>query len=206
MAPPTQDSAEPEQGTRTPGLRAPGIPILLALIVMGMGIPAIYRWQSKVLGNERDKMLASVPDEPKARLGKWFQFGQPPILEALLASRFSAERPWIVSHMVAPEEEGQPPEIWGIDQQTITTDMVVLDGMVVRVILPAPEVMDRDVLVGDSALGVQVFEAPGPPDPRIMLRKRVEYAIERLMRVLPQEIPGALISVEVGGLVRPREE
>ena len=125
---------------------------------------------------------------------------------SMRASRFSAERPWIVSHVVAPEREGLPPEIWGIDQRTITADMVRLDGMVVRVVLPAPEIMARDVLVGDNAMGVQVFEAPGPPDPRILLRKRVEYAIERLIRVLPQEIPGARISVEVGGLVRPREE
>jgi len=209
MAPPTQDSTQPtesERPARTLGLRAPGLPILLALIIMGMGIPAIYRWQSRVLGNERDKMLESVPDQPEARLGKWFQFGQPLILEALLASRFSAERPWIVSHVVAPESEGKPPEIWGIDQQAITKDMVVLDGLDVRIVLPAPEIVARDVLVGDNALGVQVFEAPGPPDPRILLRKRVEYAVERLIRVLPEEIPGARLSVEVGGLVRPREE
>lgn len=203
MAPPTLDST---RRARYSGPRAPGLPMLLAVVVVGMGIPAIYHWQSRVLGHERDQMLEDAPDQPEARLAVWFQYGQPPILEALLASRFSAARPWIVSHVVAPEREGLPPEIWGIDQQTITEDNVLLDGLVVRVVLPAPEVMARDVLVGDNAMGVQVFEAPGPPDPRILLRERVEYAIERLIRVLPQEIPGARISVEVGGLVRPPEE
>ncbi len=180
--------------------------MLLALVVVGMGIPAIYHWQTRVLGHARDQMLDAAPHEPAARLGVWFQYGQPFILEALLASRFSAEHPWIVSHVVAPEREGQPPEIWGIDQRLITTDNVVLDGLQVRVILPSPQIMARDVLVGDNAMGVQVFEAPGPPDPRSLLRRRVEYAIGRLIRVLPEDIPGTRISVEVGGLIRPWEQ
>ena len=209
MTPPTQDSTQRKelgQRTRDSGPRAPGLPLLATVVVVGMGIPAIYHWQTRVLGHERDEMLEAAPHEPAARLAVWFQFAQPMILEALLASRFSAERPWIVSHVVAPEREGLPPEIWGTDQRAITKDTVLLDGLVVRVVLPAPQVMARDVLVGDNAMGVRVFEAPGPPDPRILLRRRVEYAIGRLIRVLPQEIPGTRISVEVGGLVRSPEE
>ena len=209
MAPPTQASTSPPvagQRPRYSGLCAPGLPLLSALVVLGMGIPAIYHWQTRVLGHERDRMLAAAPHEPRARLGVWFQYGQPFILEALLASRFSAQQPWIVSHVVAPEREGLPPEIWGIDQRSITADDVMLDGLQVRVVLPAPKIVARDVLVGDNALGIQVFAAPGPADPRTLLRQRVEYAIERLIRVLPEDIPGTRISVEVGGLVRPWEQ
>lgn len=183
-----------------------GLAVLLGLVGLGMGIPAFFRWKVFALERERDALLASAPSTPEVRLQWWFSHGQPRILEALRLSRFSAERPWIVSHVVAPGRAVDPPQVWGVDLSDLDPESVALDGLDVRVLLPAPVLLAREVLVGDNALGVAVLQPPGPQDPRVLLRDRVEHALERLIRALPRDIPGARISVEVGGLVRPRDE
>lgn len=184
--------------------RPPGLLLLAAIIGVGMGIPAFFRWKYFQLGRDRDRMLAAAPSQPEARLALWFEHGHPRILEALTLSRFSPEKPWIVSHLVAPPREGIAPEIWGVDVSGLEPDVAFVEGMDVRIVLPAPRLLDHDVLVGDNALGVAVYPRPGPSDARMLVRDRVEYALKRMIEALPRDIPGARISVEVAGLVRPR--
>lgn len=178
--------------------------LLLGLIVVGMGIPAFFRWKVYALGQERDQILAEAPSEPAARLALLFRQIRPHILQALQRARFSAERPWIVSHVVAPVSADEPPEVWGIHAiDDLDHDVARVDGLEVRVRLPAPRLLGREVLVGDNAMGVQVFAAPGPADPRELLRDRVEFVMKPLIESIPEDVPGTRVSVEVGGLVRP---
>ena len=186
--------------------RPPGFALLLALIALGMGIPAFFRWQVVSLGRERDRILREAPSAPEARLALLFRYVQPQILQTLQKARFSAERAWIVSHVVAPSDAAQPPEIWGIESSEIGPGATSVEGLDVRVVLPAPRLLARDVLVGDNALGVEVYAPPGPPDPRVLLRNRLEFVLAPLIEHLPGDVPGARLSVEVGGLVRPRPE
>lgn len=182
--------------------RPPGLLLLGLLILVGMGIPAFFRWQVYKLGKERDRILAEAPSAPEKRLELLFRYLQPQILQTLTRARFSAERPWIVSHVVAPATEDQPPEIWGVDTADIGPGSTGVEGLDVRVELPAPRLLARDVLVGDNALGVEVYAPPGPPDPRVLLRNRVEFVLQPLIEHLPDDIEGARLVVEVGGLAR----
>lgn len=186
--------------------RPPGLVLLVGLIVVGMGIPAFFRWKVYALGRERDRILEEAPSEPAARLELLFRQIRPHILQALQRARFSASRPWIVSHVVVPAGADGPPEVWGIHAtDDVGHDVARVDGLEVRVQLPAPRLLGREVLVGDNAMGVQVFAAPGPADPRELLRDRVEFVMKPLIESIPDDIPGTRVSIEVGGLVRPWE-
>lgn len=185
---------------RSPRIPRPdGLALLLGLIVLGMGIPAYFRWKVLALDEERERILEEAPSEPEARLRLWFRDLQPRILETLRRSRFSARQPWIVSHVVGPTGPTAPPEIWGVGVDVIGPGSIVLDGLEVRVELPAPGVLDRDVLVGDNALGVPVLAPPGPADPGALLRARVEGVLTPLIESLPRDIPGTRLRVRVDG-------
>lgn len=184
--------------------RAPGLAILLSVVSVGMGIPAFYRWKVVDLNRERDEILANAPSQPEKRAELWFEFMQPQVYEVLRACRFSAYKRYLVSHVVAPRSAEEPPEIWGVPEAEITPANVILDGLAVRVVVPAPSIVDRDVLVGDNALGVQVYPPESPPeDPRVLLRNRIEFVLAKTAGALERSIPGAYLSVEVGELVRP---
>ncbi len=182
--------------------RAPGLAVLFTVIAVGMGMPALYRWKVGDLRRTRERILSEAPSAPEKRVELWFSHLQPRLLEVLHKCRFSSDKPYLVSHMVAPAREGVPPEIWGVPEEAIDPSQVVLDGMVVRVILPAPRLLERDVLVGDNALGVPVYPAEAPPeDPGALLRERLEFVFEKFMRALERDIPGSYVSIEIGGVV-----
>jgi hypothetical protein len=181
--------------------RASGLWILTIVVTVGMGIPIYYRWKVGDLGREREKVLADAPHEPRTRLEWWFEFMEPQILTVLHSTRFSAAQPWLVSHVVRPRSADQPPEIWGVPDDEIDIGTVVLDGMTVRVILPAPRIVGRDVLVGDNSLGVQVYPPDHPPaDPGALLRDRIEAVLSKMTVALERDLPGARLVVEVGGM------
>ena len=187
--------------------RAPGLPVLVIIVAVGMGIPAFYRWKVGDLNRDRERMLSEAPSVPEVRVELWYSHLQPRVLGVLRKCRFSSKKRYIVSHMVAPRSADEPPEIWGVPEEAITPEQVRLDGMAVRVVLPAPVIVDRDVLVGDNAMGVEVYPPEHPPeDPRVLLRGRLEFVLGKFMAALEKDIPGAYVSVEVGGLVRPRPE
>jgi hypothetical protein len=175
--------------------------VLATLVVLGMGIPTLYRLAVPRLEVRRELLLAAAPSEPEGRLRMWFTYGQPQIHHALVMARFSHERPWFVTHLRAPVDEKQPPEIWGIDFEDLPVEVVRLEGSSVRVILDAPRLLARDVLVGDRALGVPVFPATGEiPDPRELALRRLAPYLRRLEEGLVKDVPGTEIVIEVGGL------
>ncbi len=183
------------------GIRPPGTWILLALIAVGMGIPALYRWAAVKLKDDRETLLAGASSLPEARLAQWLEFGAPQIHHALEMARFSDRQPWYVTHVVAPASANEPPSIFGIDFTALPKDVARQDGMLVRVVLEAPVLLARDVLVGDRALGVPVFQPDAPaPDGRALALKRLVPYLEYLGRGLVRDIPGARIVIEVGGL------
>ena len=159
-----------------------------------MGIPAYLKWKVPQLEAERDRMREQAPSEPEARLARWFEFGQPQIHNSLVAARFSAEQPWYVSHVVAPVSEAEPPQIWGIDLADPDPDQVVVqDGLTVKIVLPAPTLLARDVLVGDKARGVPVYPAGAEVDPARLAADRLGayFYFARMGAALEKDIEGA---------------
>jgi hypothetical protein len=188
-----------------PGFRRlPGLPLLAALIVVGMGVPAYLKWMVPRLEARRTRILSEAPTEPEGRLARWFEFGQPRIHEALVASRFSAQRPWLVTHVVAQEDPTEPPEVWGIDFTDLPQGVIRQDGLAVRVELAEPVLLGREVLTGSSALGVPVFAfGVEYPDPKLLAKQRIEFSLSSITAGLVKDIPAARISVEVGDLRDP---
>lgn len=190
--------------TVTSTRRAPGVLLLLGLVGLGMGVPAFFRWQYFAAEANRDRILEEAPTEPEARLELFFKTMRNHLDQALDRARFSAEFPWIVSHVVAPVDEGEPPQVWGIHaEDDVAYDAIQLDGLEIRVLLPAPRLLGREVLVGDNALGVAVYASPGPEDPRVLLRDRVEFVLEPVIEGVSKDVPGTRLSVEIDGLRRP---
>ncbi|MCP3915862.1 MAG: hypothetical protein GY711_09920 [bacterium] len=184
--------------------RLPGLPLLGALIVVGMGIPAYLKWMVPRLEARRVQILADAPSEPEGRLARWFEFGHPRIHEALVAARFSAERPWLVSHVVAPADPSGDPEVWGIDFSDLSQDVIRHDGLAVRIAFDAPSVLAHEALRGDNALGVPVFgTGVEHPDPRQLAKERLEFTLQRVREGLAKDIPEGRLSIEVGGLKDP---
>ena len=173
----------------------------MGLVALGMAIPAFYLFAVPRLAARREGMLSGAASEPEGRLKMWFTYGQPQIHHALVMARFSAERPWFVTHVVAPEEESQPPEIWGIDFEELPVDVIRTEGLSVQVVLDKPRLLARDVLVGDKSLGVPVYPAGQEvPDARRLALERLEPYLDRLEEGLARDVAGAMIEIEVGGL------
>jgi len=177
--------------------RAPGLIILVGLVGLGMGIPAFLIWRVPQLESKRDQILAEAPTEPEGMVEVWLQkVGRPQIHNALVMARFSAERPWYVSHVVRPDSADEPPEIWGIDFTELPIDIVQRDGMEVYVDLSEPKLLARDVLVGDKAQGVPVFtRASVPADTGAIVRERIEGYLRKLGEGLAEDIRGARLAV-----------
>ena len=181
--------------------RVSGVGVLTAIVVVGLAIPTFYLWVVPRLKQEADRLRVESPAEPDERLAVWFRFGQPQIHTALVRARFSASQPWYVSHIVQATEAGEPPAIYGIDFTDLPVDVVQHEGLEVRVVLPAPTVLARDVLVGDKALGVPVYAADAEiPDPRLIAKLRLERYFEDMTAAVAEDIPTAVLVVEIGGL------
>lgn len=181
--------------------RASGIGVLTAIVVVGLAVPTYYLWVVPRLKQEADRLRVEAPGEPVERLGVWFRFGQPQIHTALVRARFSAARPWYVTHVVQAAEAGEPPTIYGIDFTDLPVDVVQHVGLEVRVVLPAPAVLAHDVLVGDKALGVPVYAAGAEvPDPRLIAKLRLERYFEGMAEAVAKDIPTAYLVVVIGGL------
>jgi len=178
--------------------RVRGLPTLVAIVVVGMGIPAFFRYMIPVLEARRDRVLAAAPTEPEGRVARWLEFGQPQIHNALVMARFSAEHPWFVTHVLVPDEG--PPEVWGIDFAGLEPRVIRQDGMTVRVELDAPVLLMRGELRGERMLGVHQLPvaARGEVDgSRFALDRLVPY-VGRLAGGLERDIPGAAIEIQVG--------
>lgn len=191
-------AGEPEVRARR---RPSGAWVLAGMVAVGMGIPALYRWKARALKDRSEELLAAAPSEPEARVARWLQFGAPQIHHALEMARYSDARPWFVTHVVARAGPDEPPEVHGIDFTALPHEVARQDGMVVRVVLDAPRLLERAELGGEKALGVPTFQ-PGVevPDARRLALARLVPYLAHLEAGLERDIPGASVEIEVGGL------
>ncbi|MFT7478215.1 MAG: hypothetical protein ACI80N_001494 [Gammaproteobacteria bacterium] len=186
-----------EQGNFT---RIRGLPLLIGIIAVGMGVPAYYMWSVPRLKARADDIRAAAPTDAVGRLAEWFRFGQPNIHNALILARFSAEQPWYVTHVISGQSADEPAQIWGFDFTDLSPDVLRVEDTTVYLEFPAPTLLERGVLVGDKALGVPVYDsAELLKDPCAMARGRLERYLERTRSALVRDIPGADLVVRIGG-------
>ena len=163
-----------------------------------MGIPALFRLKAYDLERDRDELIENAPTTGEGRLKLWFSQVQPRVIEGLRGARFSASRPWLVSHVVKSDDPNLPPEVWGVDLTEIPADWVSLDGLLVYVDLPAPKLLAREVLVGDNVAGIQVYP-PGAYNDGIELTEgRVRFVLKKMIEALPRDIEGARYVIRAG--------
>ena len=175
---------------------AGGLWVLAAIVVAGLGIPAFFRWSVPRLETRAERIRAAAPQDAEGRLALWLRYGRPAIHHALQMARFSDERPWYVTHVAPPAAEGEPPAIYGIELVEVTPENLRAEGLAVELVVPAPRLLARDVLVGDKALGVPVVQA-GPDEAARIVKARLERYLERIATGLEEDIPGATLRVVV---------
>ena len=181
--------------------RAQGLLVLTAIVTAGMGIPAYLQWKVPYLEADRDRILSEAPTDTVGRVELWFHYGQPLVHHALQGARFSSTQPWFITHAVRTPDGSLPPQIWGIDFENLSPDVLVRDGSVVRLELPAPKLLFENVLVGDKAGRVPVFDKGGEiPDPRVFARQRLERYLDRAISGLHRDIEGSRFEIVIGGL------
>lgn len=182
---------------KPPGPRA--ILYLLGIVVMGMAVPAFFRWQVGLAEDQRDLILEEAPSTAEGQAELYLKMAGPGIVQALSMARFSAEKPWIVTHVVHSGDHAQPPAIYGVNVEDIPHNCARRDGIDVVISMPAPSLMGRDVLVGDNAMGVQVFPAGSTPDGNSILERRLRFALKRMIDSFPKDIPDARYRFEFTG-------
>lgn len=178
-------------GPPEPRVRPMGLWILLVIVAVGMGIPAFTIWQKELAAQNRDRIHAEAPTTSEGRVQLYMTLAAPGVYEALTKSRFSSAQPWIVTHVVAPAAEGEPPSVYGVDVSELPRSCVYQDGLEVVIQMPEPTLLTRDVLVGDNALGVPVYTPDQSPDGPALLEARLRFALKRMMESLPEDIEGA---------------
>ncbi|HIG86685.1 MAG TPA: hypothetical protein EYQ25_06565 [Planctomycetes bacterium] len=190
-----------ESQSQTSGPRA--ILVLIGIVAMGMAVPAFFRWQVSLAEDNRDQIRRESPTTAEGRLQLYLELASPGIHQAISMSRFSAERPWIVTHVVRSADPKQPPAIYGVDIEDLPRNFVRQEGLDVVISMPAPSLMARDVLVGDNAMGVQVFPAGSNPEGVDILERRLRFALNRMIDSLPKDISAARYRFEFTGWPEP---
>jgi hypothetical protein len=178
-------------------LRVPGLPILAGIVLLGLGSgAAYYQYLRPRAAAELERELSQVPGTPGARLELWLHYNGPNIHHRLAeVARFSAERPWIVTH--ALEVEGQA-ELWGIDCSLLPRELARAEGLTVVVDLPRPAPLVRTDLAGEEARLVPLFSSESEvPDPAGRVADLALFFLEGLPRALERDIPGARLEVRV---------
>lgn len=199
-----------------PFRRMSGLPILVALVGAGMLLPAFLQWKVPQLETKREELLGSAPTDPEGKLALWFRFGQAQIHQALMGARFSGAQPWYVSYVRETEGPAQPPEVWGLDlggldpgdveaTKAVMDELIRLDGLEVRLVLPEPTLLAETDLSGRKVQGIPRFAAGEDLDGADLTRRRLEgyYFFSKLAAALARDVPGATFVVQVGDSVTP---
>jgi hypothetical protein len=148
---------------------------------------------------EFERRLAEVPRTPEGRLGATLEVGGPSIHQRLVTARVSWSQPWLVTHTVRAQVEGDPPAVYGLDLTGIGPEVSVQDGMRVLVRLPRPGLLEHTFLAGRNAYGVPSYAAESEaPDAVEALTAKVEWLFTDLENALAKDIEGASIEVVVG--------
>jgi hypothetical protein len=175
------------------------------LVVLGLASGAgLFRWQANKL-TATAAWVETNPDSPPAeRLRYWFlKYGQPQLHHSLLEGRWSEQKPWLLTHIAQPlplPNENYAPELWGIDLAGVGIAMASLDGMQVRIQLPAPRLLERtQEIPGRVARGIPIYK-PGEALPPLseLARHRVQAFLSPVMTALDRKLPGVELWIQVG--------
>jgi len=187
-----------------PPVRARGLLVMSALVVLGVGVTAGYL---QLAGPEvgeiiasRKREIAAAPRSPEGRLAQWLVFGGPQIHHRLERMRFSADEPWLVTHAIGRSATtGGTVEIHGIDLAAMPLEIARIDGSTVRVRLPLPGKLGVGPLRGEHALSVPIAASPElAPDPVGRAVFLVRFALDGLAQALERDIEGAELVIEIG--------
>jgi hypothetical protein len=194
-------AAAADSSRSSPALRSNGLWLVAGLVVVGMGIGAVYyRWKAPPLIDELRAMLEALPKEGEPRLEAWMMFGAPMIHNRLRYLRLSEQQPWLVTHVV--EQQGGPPAVFGIDFAELPVGMTTRTGMTVTVRLPAVRELARAEPRGDHARAIPRYRAgQAPPDPNRRAEEMVLYALRHpddFIARMERDIEGATLTVSAG--------
>ncbi len=180
--------------------RVNGLLVLVVLVTVGMGVTSVlFNWRAPQLRERMLQTRAQMPSSGGERLDLWLVYGQPYFHARLIQLRYSSQRPWLVTHTVGGERGAGPVEVWGVDLAGLRQEATGRDGLCVTLTLPAPRLLAREWFGrdgNDMANHVPHYErAELAPDPRERARSIVNWALERLIRPLERDIPGARFEV-----------
>lgn len=177
-----------------------GLLVLLVLVTVGMGVTSVlFNWRAPQLRERMQQTRAQMPSSGEERLDLWLVYGQPYFHARLIQLRYSTQRPWLVTHTVGGERSAGPVEVWGVDIANLEPQATGRDGLCVTLTLPPPKLLARESFGldgNDMSNNVPHYaSAELAPDPRERARSIVTWALERLIRPLERDIPGARFEV-----------
>jgi hypothetical protein len=178
--------------------RPPGLLVLSGIVVLGLGSgAAYYHYKQPMLAAELQEKIDAAPKTLEGRLAAWHAIGAPQIHHRLSKfARFTPELPWLVTHAVV-FEDGGPPELWGIDCDTLPQRVSKIEGMSVVIDLPAPRALGRYELVGDMVRHVQSTARDSGFDGGDRLKDIAIHLLEGMPAALEKDIEGARIRVRI---------
>jgi len=186
---------------RTRGeLRVSGLVVLVGIVAIGLGSgAAYYHYKQPRLAAALAAELAAAPTTAEGRVQQWELSMAPNVHHRITrVGRFSAERPWLVTHAVRGPSGGLV--FHGLDLERLPERLTRPEGMAVVVDLPAPVALGPGELDPESARFVPVLDADLPPsEAAARLRGQVVWLLDRLPEALAHDIEGARIEVRVGG-------
>lgn len=187
-----------------PTVRVNGLVFVLGLVVLGLGAGVLlYRWRAGQVATTIERDLATLPQEPEARLQRWLDdYGRVIVGQALVQLRYEAERPWILSHTRGTERNDAAQEVWGIDLGELSDALVRREGLAIVVELPRAHVLGRGPIGGDKVRNVPHFSPDAPAyDADARVRGIVEWSLAKVGRSLGRDVPGATLAVRTQGAI-----
>lgn len=187
-----------------PAPRARGLLVLAALVGVGLCVSVGYFFwsltskasEARRIIDARKREIAEAPKTTEGRLQHWLVFSAPMIHQAIFNLRFSADRPWLVTHAVRADGGV---DIYGIDLSDMPRTVARIDGSIVHVDLPMPRRLGTGILTGDNAAAVPVVaSADLAPDPVQRARYLVHFVLDGLSGALERDIPGAKLEIDIG--------
>lgn len=176
--------------------RVNGALFVVVLVALGFGATAvIFRWRARDLGMEFERTRASMPEAPEERLQRWTDYGRPLIHKRLVQLRYSPSEPWLLTHTAGGERNSAQQEVWGVDLTGLDEHVTRCSGLDVIVTLPAPRLLRRGPIGGDTALHVPHVASGAPFDVESRARGVVEWSVELLTKALARDVPEARFQV-----------
>jgi hypothetical protein len=181
-----------------PTVRVNGLVFVIALVVLGLGAGVLlYRWRAGQVASTIERDLATLPQDPEARLQRWADdYGTVIVQQALVQLRYEVEKPWILSHTSGAERNDAAQEVWGIDLADWSDARVRREQLAVVVEVPRARVLGRGPIAGDKVRNVPHFTPDAPPfDADARVRGIVEWSLAKVGRSLGRDVPGASLVV-----------